>query len=120
MEEVTYGTNLVGHNVYVTKVGSTYPNIFIEFSEQVGRLLEIGVPIPYGDPKLTDPQLSFQLAFGLPDLDFLHRLLRDRSETSRLKQVTSYLVHYIPKLQETGRMKKLAPLNGHSHRSPSL
>ena len=32
LEPVTYGTNLIGHNVFVTKVGSVYPNVYIEFA----------------------------------------------------------------------------------------
>ena len=36
-------------------------------------------------PDLADPQLSFQLAQAVSDLDFLSGLLRQRSETSRLK-----------------------------------
>jgi len=61
---------------------------------------------------LDDPQLSFQLAQGLPDLDFLHALQRQRSETGRLKQLNQYLEQYIPRQRTIERVKAVAPTNG--------
>jgi Lon protease-like protein len=72
------------------------------------------------DPVLTDPQLSFQLAQALQDLDFLSVLLRNRSEAERLKQLADYLSREMPKLREASRMKKVAPLNGHGTKPPGL
>jgi Lon protease-like protein len=63
-------------------------------------------------PDLADPQLSFQLAQAVSDLDFLSGLLRQRSETSRLKTLTAFLNDYIPKQRAIERMKVLAPTNG--------
>ena len=65
-----------------------------------------------GEPDLQDPQLSFQLAQALPDLDFLHALLARRSETSRLKELNRYLAEYIPRQRRIERVKHLAPTNG--------
>ena len=65
---------------------------------------------------LSDAQLSFQLAQGIEDLDFLHFLLRTRSETLRLKKVAEFLSEYVPRQRMTASMKKLAPLNGHGPR----
>lgn len=65
-----------------------------------------------GEPDLQDPQLSFQLAQSLPDLDFLNGLLRHRSETGRLKELNHYLAEYIPRQRLIDRMKELAPTNG--------
>jgi hypothetical protein len=65
-----------------------------------------------GDPNLEDPQVSFQLARGLPDLGFLNSLLRLRSEAGRLKQLTQYLSDYIPRQRAVERMRDLAPKNG--------
>ncbi len=64
------------------------------------------------EPNLGDPQLSFQLAQALPDLDFLNGLLRHRSETARLKQLNQYLADYIPRQQTIERIKAVAPTNG--------
>ena len=69
---------------------------------------------------LGDAQLSFQLAQGIQDLDFLHFLLRARSETLRLKKVAEFLSEYVPRQRITASMKKLAPLNGHGTRAPEM
>jgi Lon protease-like protein len=79
---------------------------------QYRGLLETG-ELRESDPALNDPQLSFQLAQALQDLDFMSVLLRNRSEEQRLKQLTDYLARIAPKLRETSRMRKLAPQNGH-------
>jgi Lon protease-like protein len=65
-----------------------------------------------GMANLNDPQLSFQLAQILPDLDFLHALQRDRSETGRLKRLNQYLEQYIPRQRTIERVKAVAPTNG--------
>jgi Lon protease-like protein len=83
-------------------------------------LLETGELRSSTDPVLTDPQLSFQLAQALQDVDFLSLLLRNRSEVDRLKQLAEYLSRELPKLREASRMKKLAPLNGHGTKPPGL
>lgn len=73
-----------------------------------------------GEPDLKDPQLSFQLAHILPDLDFLHRLLRHRSETGRLKQLNDYLAEYIPRQRTIQRVKHIAPTNGFGGRPQGI
>jgi ATP-dependent Lon protease len=60
----------------------------------------------------NDPQISFQLAQTLPDLDFLNSLLRQRSETERLRQLNQYLEAYIPRQRAVERIKAVAPTNG--------
>jgi Lon protease-like protein len=65
------------------------------------------------EPNLQDPQLSFQLAHAVPDLNFLSVLLRQRSEKSRLTELNEYLSQYIPRQQTIERVKTLAPTNGH-------
>lgn len=70
------------------------------------------------DVELGDPQLSFQLAQGIEDLDFLQFLLRTRSEPLRLKKLTEFLSDYVPRQRQTAMMRRLAPLNGHGARSP--
>jgi Lon protease-like protein len=49
-------------------------------------LAELGDSRGYGDPELDDPQLSFQLAQGIQDMDFQSLVMRDRSESCRLRQ----------------------------------
>ena len=79
---------------------------------QYRGILETG-ELRESEPVLSDPQLSFQLAQAVQDMDFLSLLLRNRSEPQRLKQLADYLARLAPKLREASRMRKLAPLNGH-------
>lgn len=81
---------------------------------------EIETRDPAHEAVLTDAQLSFQLAQGIEDLDFLHFLLRTRSEPLRLKKLTEFLSDYVPRLRQAANMKKLAPLNGHGTRRPEM
>jgi len=76
------------------------------------RLQEAG-ELQAAEPEATDAQLSFQLAQAVEDLDFLSILLRNRSESQRLEQLTDYLTRQAPKMRAAARMRKLAPLNGH-------
>jgi ATP-dependent Lon protease len=71
-------------------------------------------------PDLDDPQVSFQLAQAVPDLDFLSALLRQRSETRRLQQLSQFLNEYIPRQKAIERMKDLAPTNGFGHKPAGL
>lgn len=76
-------------------------------------LSRLGVLHEPEEPDLKDPQLSFQLAHAVPDLNFLSVLLRQRSESGRLTELNDYLSQYIPRQQAIERVKALAPTNGH-------
>jgi ATP-dependent Lon protease len=67
----------------------------------------------HGEADLEDPQLSFQLAQNIPDLDFLSGLLRRRSELARLKELNRYLANYIPRQKTIQHVKSVAPRNGY-------
>jgi Lon protease-like protein len=75
-------------------------------------LNELGSARSHSEPDLEDPQLSFQIAQAVPDLDFLNALLRHRSETDRLKELNHYLGTYVPRQKSLERMRDLAPKNG--------
>ena len=79
-------------------------------------LIALGESRPHGDPLLTDPQLSFQIAQSIPDFEFQKQLLGSRIEVDRLRRVVDYLTEYLPKRQEAVRMERLAPTNGHGAR----
>ncbi|HUB80327.1 MAG TPA: LON peptidase substrate-binding domain-containing protein [Bryobacteraceae bacterium] len=96
------------------------PELRLEALEQYQTLMQLPTANPRPDPDLEDRQLSFQLAHHLPDLDFLSLLLRRRSESERLKQLSHYLAQYIPRQREVERMKELAPTNGHGGRPAGL
>src|SRR5690349_3404637 len=83
-------------------------------------LNELGTARDHSEPDLNDPQLSFQLAQAVPDVDFLSVLLRRRSETERLKELNHYLSGYLPKQRAIERMKELAPTNGFGHKPAGL
>src|SRR5260221_9422033 len=61
---------------------------------QYRDLLAAGEFQQAADPVVTDPQLSFQLAQALEDLEFLHLLLRQRSVNERLKRLAAYPVDH--------------------------
>ncbi len=67
-----------------------------------------------GEPQLDDPQLSWQLAQLVPDLDFRQTLLGTRSETERLKRFAEFVPGYLARQKHTARIKELAPRNGHA------
>jgi Lon protease-like protein len=76
-------------------------------------LLEAGVlQPPTPEPNLDDPQLSFQLAQGLPDLDFLNALLRTRSEAQRLRELSEFLSKFVPRQRHIAHVRQVAPRNG--------
>ena len=80
---------------------------------QYKSLLESGaMQLPLAEPDLEDPQLSFQLAQGIQDVDFLSTLLRTRSESQRLRESNEFLSQYIPRQRHIARMRQVAPLNG--------
>jgi Lon protease-like protein len=87
------------------------PELLQRALENFKALLEMGGGRER-EANLDDPQLSFQLAQTLPDLDFLNALLRHRSETVRLKQLNQYLEQYIPRQRTIEHMKAVAPTNG--------
>jgi Lon protease-like protein len=83
-------------------------------------LNELGSVRNHSEPNMQDPQLSFQLAQAVPDLDFLSVLLRRRSETERIKDLNHYLSGYLPKQKQIERMRELAPTNGFGRKPEGL
>jgi Lon protease-like protein len=83
---------------------------------QYGELVKLGAVQPSAEPDMQDPQLSFQLAQSVTDLDFLSMLLRSRSECERMRELNRFFSTYLPQQREAMRMKGLAPLNGHGQR----
>jgi hypothetical protein len=67
-----------------------------------------------GEPDSEDPQLSFQVAQLIPDLDFRQTLLMTRSEVERLKRFDEYIPAYLVKRKHATHVKGVAPKNGHA------
>lgn len=76
-------------------------------------LRHLGAALEITEPDEKDPQLSFRLAQAIPDLNFLSTLLRQRSETGRLRELNHYLEQYIPRQRAIERLRGLAPTNGY-------
>lgn len=72
------------------------------------------------EPDFADPQVSFQIAQAVPDLDFLNTLLQQRSETERLKEISQFLGAYLPRQKAIERMKEVVPKNGFGHKPAGL
>ena len=66
------------------------------------------------EPELSDPQLSFQLAQLVPDLDFRQILLATRSESERMRRLAEFFPNYGAKRREIRHVRAVAPTNGHS------
>ncbi len=65
------------------------------------------------EPELSDPQLSFQLAQVVPDLDFRQILLSTRSEADRMRRLAEFFPHYNSRQRQIQRARAVAPRNGH-------
>lgn len=72
------------------------------------------------DPELTDPQLSFQLAQVVPDLDFRQVLLSTRSEADRMKQLADFFPTYSSRQRQIQHARAVAPTNGHAKWPPGM
>ncbi len=88
------------------------PSLEQQGLEAYRRLREIDDSLP--ELRLGDPQISFQLAQGVEDVEFRLRLLRLRSEPERLKALVEFCESYVPKQRVIAGLKRVQPLNGHS------
>ncbi|MBI1896256.1 MAG: LON peptidase substrate-binding domain-containing protein [Acidobacteria bacterium] len=80
---------------------------------QFRRLRAMGGVSVAGEPRLQDPQLSFQIAQLVSDLDFRQMMLATRSESDRMRQLTEFLPGYIARQAHAAHVKAVAPRNGH-------
>jgi Lon protease-like protein len=88
--------------------------------ERYNDLIQLEKAQETAAPELSDPQLSFQLAQVVPDVDFRQVLLSTRSESERMKRLAEFLPGYTSKQRQTQQMRDLAPRNGHGKWPPSL
>jgi Lon protease-like protein len=72
------------------------------------------------EPELSDPQLSFQLAQVVPDLDFRQMLLATRSESDRLRRLAEFFPSYSSRQRQIQHARAVAPSNGHAKRPPGV
>jgi Lon protease-like protein len=74
---------------------------------------------PLVDPEMSDPQVSFQLAQVVSDLDFRQVLLALRSEAGRMRHLAEYFPSYASRQRQRQHIKAVAPHNGHGKWPPS-
>jgi len=72
------------------------------------------------DPELTDPQLSFQLAQVVPDVDFRQVLLAIRSEADRMRRLAEFFPGYSTRQRHIRNVRAVAPTNGHAKKPTGL
>ena len=68
------------------------------------------------EPRWEDPQLSFQLAEGIPDLEFRQTLLAIRSESRRMRELAEFFPAYVSRQRHAQHVQTVAPRNGHGKR----
>ena len=66
----------------------------------------------------SHPQLSFQLAQGLADLEFKQQLLATRSEPVRLRKLADFFPAFAQRQLAMEQIKKVANTNGHGRHYP--
>lgn len=88
--------------------------------QEYNDLIQFEKPEGVQNPELGDPQLSFQLAQVVPDVDFRQVLLSTRSESERMKRLADFLPGYTSRQKQTQQMRELAPRNGHGKWPPSI
>ncbi|MDP8979494.1 MAG: LON peptidase substrate-binding domain-containing protein [Acidobacteriota bacterium] len=74
---------------------------------------------PIADPEMDDPQVSFQLAQVVSDLEFRQVLLALRSEAGRMRHLAEHFPAYASRQRQTQHIKAVAPRNGHGKWPPS-
>ena len=78
------------------------------------RLREVENPEVMIEPKLEEPQISFQLAQFISDLDKRQTVLSLRSEVERLQFLVTILPEYLRQREQITLAKRVTPLNGHA------
>jgi Lon protease-like protein len=78
------------------------------------RLREVEPDEADVEPRLDEPQLSFQLAQAIEDVDQRQMILSMRSELERLLFFTQALPDYINRRQQLALARRVAPRNGHA------
>ena len=74
---------------------------------------------PGQEPALNDPQLSFQLARMVPDLEFRPGYAAHTLGDSAHETTGDFLAEYLPKQRYIARLKRVVPMNGHGQHPPA-
>lgn len=80
------------------------------------RALETGRSLP--EPVLNDPQLSFQLAQAVTDLNVRQMLLMSRSEAERIRRLAEHFPVTAARERRIEHFRTIVPRNGHGKLLP--
>lgn len=80
------------------------------------RSLKSGASLP--EPRLTDHQLSFQLAQAITDVHFRQLILMSRSESERIKRLAEHFPLSAARERRQEHFRTLVPRNGHARLLP--
>lgn len=72
------------------------------------------------EPEWGDPQLSFQLAQAVADLEFRQQMLILRSEGERIRRLAEFLPKHLAEQRHIAHVRSVAPSNGHGPRVPDV
>ena len=86
--------------------------------EAYNDIREMEPPEQLQEPEMSDPQLSFQLAQVVPDLDFRQSLLATRSEADRMRRLAEFFPTYSSRQRQVQHVRAVAPTNGHAKWPP--
>src|ERR1700733_11923287 len=90
------------------------PEVHKRVIESYNDLRALDDSEPVREPELSDPQLSFQLAQVVPDLDFRQILLATRSEADRMRRLAEFFPSYHSRQRQIQHARAVAPTNGHA------
>lgn len=96
------------------------PEVRKRVMEAYDDVRSLGQSEPSADPEMTDPQLSFQLAQAVSDLDFRQVLLSIRSEADRMRRLAEFFPGYSSRQRLIQHVRTIAPKNGHTKKSTGL
>lgn len=90
------------------------PEVRKRVIDSYNDLRSIAQSEPVQEPEMSDPQLSFQLAQAVPDVDFRQVLLATRSEADRMRRLAEFFPNYNSRQRRIQHARALAPTNGHA------
>jgi Lon protease-like protein len=96
------------------------PEVRKRVMEAYNDLRALDQAAPLEDSELADPQLSFQLAELVPDLDFRQVLLATRSEAERMRRLAEFFPAYSSRRRQLLHARAVAPTNGHAKWPPGM
>jgi len=96
------------------------PDVRERVLEAYNEIRELEPAEPIHTPEMADPQLSFQLAQVVPDVDFRQVMLSTRSEADRMRRLAEFFPSYTTRRRQIQHARGVAPRNGHAKWPPGV